>query len=134
MKLLKMEYSQKNIKDLFCFETKTLPLIENKSLFEEIKEKGIIKIKSLFSNLYLSVGKNRQIFLNKTQEYTFTRNFIELLNVIHLWLTTKTPVILEGKTGYYKFTTIKYLSQLMDYKTITIKLILYSKIIKIRIK
>ena len=61
----------------------------------------------------MSVGKNRQIFLNKTQEYTFTRNFIELLNVIHLGLTTKTPVILEGKTGYCKFTAIKYLSQLI---------------------
>ena len=47
---IKMEYSQKNrnIKDLFLFETRTLPLIENKSLFEEIKEKKIIKIKSLF--------------------------------------------------------------------------------------
>jgi hypothetical protein len=47
---IKMEYSQKNrnIKDLFLFETRTLPLIENKSPFEEIKEKGIIKIKSLF--------------------------------------------------------------------------------------
>ena len=100
----------KNIKDLFSFETRTLPLIENKSSFEEIKEKGIIKIKSLFSNLSLSVGKNRQIFLNKPQEYAFIRNFIKLLNVIHLGLTTKTPLILERKTRYCKSTAIKYLN------------------------
>jgi hypothetical protein len=61
---IKMEYSQKkrNIKDLFSFETRTLPLIENKSPFEEIKEKGIIQIKSLFSNLYLSVKKIDKFF------------------------------------------------------------------------
>ena len=49
-------------------------------------------------------------FLNKPQEYAITRSFIKLLNVIHLGLSTKTPLILEGKTGYYKFTSIKYLN------------------------
>ena len=49
-------------------------------------------------------------FLNKPQEYAFIRNFIKLLNVIHLGLTTKTLLILEGKTGYYKSTSIKYLN------------------------
>ena len=42
--------------------------------------------------------------------HSFKRNFIKLLNVIYLGLTIKTRLILEGKTGYYKSTSIKYLN------------------------
>ncbi len=61
---IKMEYSQKkrNIKDLFSFETRTLPLIENKSPFEEIKEKGIIKKSNLYFLIYICLLEKKTNF------------------------------------------------------------------------
>ncbi len=128
---------------------KILPLIINKSPFSKKEENNKQYLQSLFSNLSIKINKqekkkkfdekDKQEEFNKQEkeknfnekdkqeefnekDYAFTRNFIELLNVIHLGLATKTPVILEGKTGYCKSTAIKYISQSLGFKIIRIKI------------
>ena len=86
--------------------------------FRFIKKNDLNCLQSLLTNAYIPCIKNEFPKIHPA----FTKKFIELLNIIHLGLSLKSTVVLEGEIGQGKQTAIKFLANILGYKLLVIQL------------
>lgn len=93
------------LKDKFALND----LCEYKNATPFIKKEKIF-LKSNLSNI--SIQANKEINELNDKAIAFTSKFIEMLEILHLGIATKTPVILEGGSGQGKKKQLNILQML----------------------
>ena len=87
---------------------KTTPFIKKEKIF----------LKSNLSNI--SIQANKEITELNDKTIAFTPKFIEMLEILHLGIATKTPVILEGGSGQGKKRAIEYIANALGLNILNI--------------
>ena len=77
-------------------------------------------LKSEFTNLGIYSGDLK--YPENSKEIYFSQKMVDLINILHTGLSTKTPVILEGIPEQGKYTAIKYLTDYLNFEIININI------------
>ena len=94
--------------------------LENKSCPLEISKNNKDYLESIFSKI--AIYSNNLKIPNNINEICFTQKCIELLDVLHFGISTKTPIILEGIPDQGKQTMIKFLADFLNFELININI------------
>ena len=126
-----------NVQLFFPFYILAFGLIEKRDENNIYKLKGIDKnvsipkieqldiinennLKSEFTKM--SISSNELKIPEKKEVIYFSKKMLEMLNIIHTGLCTKTPIILEGLPEQGKSTIIKYISDYLNFEIININI------------
>ena len=92
---------------IFDKDTKINTNIQMEIPLEESKDKNGNKgIRSKITNLLINT--NQKI---STKKLAFTKNMIDMIDILHLGIYAKIPVIFEGETGQGKQTAIQFVAE-----------------------
>ena len=102
-----------DLKDKFALNDlyeskKTTPFIKNDKIF----------LKSNLSNI--SIQANKEITELNDKKIAFTSKFVEMLEILHLGIATKTPIIFEGGSGQGKKKAIEYFANALGLNILNI--------------
>ena len=91
---------------------------KGKSPFSFGNKNNLNGMKSIITNAFIPCIKNDYPKLKPA----FTTKFVEMLNIIHLGLSLNCTTVIEGQIGQGKQTAIKFLSEILGFKSLVIQL------------